>query len=530
MRSETRVHRLTSRRSRNSSTAPPSYRVLGPLEVVGDGVPLPLGGPKQRIVLAHLILNAGRFVSVDRLIDALWAEEPPDTARGSLQAYVSRLRSVLGTSAIEGGAPGYRLRVEADDVDVNRFERLLQEARRSSTDPQSALGMLTEALDLWRGPALADLSNEPSLSAEIARLAELRLQAIEERIEAGLDLGRHTDAVAELEGLTREYPLRERLWGELMLALYRSDRQADALAAYERARSLLADELGIDASRELQDLHARILRQDPTLDLQGEPLRGYRLLEQIGEGAFGVVYRATQPLIGREVAIKAVHPELANHPDFVRRFEREAQIVARLEHPHVVPLYDYWREPDAAYLVMRFLRGGSLEDLLADGALEPDRAASILDQTAASLSAAQRQSIVDRDVKPGNILLDEEGNAYLTDFGVALDVGAPESTTGTMMRGTPAYLSPEQIRLEPALRQSDVYALGVVLYEMLAGAHPFPESSLTVLLEKHLREPLPPIRLVRSDLPSEVGDVIVKATAKVADERFPDPLDLAVAF
>ena len=104
--------------------------------------------------------------------------------------------------------------------------------------------------------------------------------------------------------------------------------------------------------------------QDPELDLKGEPLRGYRLLEQIGEGAFGVVYRATQPQIGREVAIKAVHPELANHPDFVRRFEREAQIVARLEHPHIVPLYDYWREPDAAYLVMRFLRGGSVEDLL----------------------------------------------------------------------------------------------------------------------------------------------------------------------
>ena len=290
-----------------------------------------------------------------------------------------------------------------------------------------------------------------------------------------------------------------------MLALYRADRQADALGAFERARAILADELGIDPSPRLQELHARILRQDPGLDLKGEPLRGYRLLDQIGEGAFGVVYRATQPQIGREVAIKAVHPELANHPDFVRRFEREAQIVARLEHPHIVPLYDYWREPDAAYLVMRYLRGGSLEDLLADGPLEPARAASILDQMAAALSAAHRQGIVHRDVKPGNVLLDEEGNAYLTDFGVALDVGAPEKTSGTMMRGTPAYLSPEQIRLEPAVPASDVYALGVVLYEMLTGEHPFPASSLTALLDQHLRDPLPSVRQARPDATGRRG-------------------------
>ena len=247
-------------------------------------------------------------------------------------------------------------------------------ARGNGSDPRVTDEILAEALELWRGPALADLSGEPSLTGEIARLEELRLQALEEKIEARLDLGRHVQVIAELEGLTQAHPLRERLWGGLMLALYRSDRQAEALAAFERARTVLAEELGIDPSRDLQLLHERILRQDPELDLKGEPLRGYRLLEQIGEGAFGVVYRATQPQVGREVAVKAVAPELANHPDFVRRFEREAQIVARLEHPHIVPLYDYWREPDAAYLVMRFLRGGSVEDLLRSGPLDPERA------------------------------------------------------------------------------------------------------------------------------------------------------------
>jgi WD40 repeat protein/DNA-binding SARP family transcriptional activator len=529
MRSETRDRRRVSRSARRPTPRPARFRVLGPLEVSGEGGALPLGGPKQRTALAHLILNANQVVAAERLIDALWGEEPPDTARGTLQTYVSRLRSVLGSSAIEGRAPGYLLRVEPDEIDALRFERLLRDTRRSDGEPRAAAATLAEALDLWRGPALADLATEPSLAPEIARLEELRLQATEEALDIDLDLGRQTEAVAQLEALTREHPLRERLWDELMLALYRVDRQADALGAFERARAILADELGIDPSRELQELHARILRQDPDLDLKGEPLRGYRLLDQIGEGAFGVVYRATQPQIGREVAIKAVHPELANHPDFVRRFEREAQIVARLEHPHVVPLYDYWREPDAAYLVMRYLRGGSLEDLLADGPLEPARAASILDQMAAALSAAHRQGIVHRDVKPGNVLLDEEGNAYLTDFGVALDVGAPEKTSGTMMRGTPAYLSPEQIRLEPAVPASDVYALGVVLYEMLTGEHPFPASSLTALLDQHLRDPLPSLRQARPDLPVGVDDVIAKATAKVVEDRFADPLELALA-
>jgi serine/threonine protein kinase len=520
------VPRLEGREYRR----PVRFGVLGPLEVSGQDGPLSLGGPKQRIVLAHLVLGANKVVSAERLIDALWAEDLPEDPRSTLQVYVSRLRSVLGSENVEARAPGYLLRAEREEVDALRFEDLLGEARSNGNEPRATDRILTEALALWRGPALSDLAREPSLAGEISRLEELRIQAIEEKIAAELELGHHAKVVAELEGLTASHPLRERLWGELMLALYRSARQGEALAAFERARTILSEELGIDPSQDLRQLHEQILHQDPDLDLKGEPLRGYRLVEQIGEGAFGVVYRATQPQIGREVAIKAVPPELANHPDFVRRFEREAQIVARLEHPHIVPLYDYWREPDAAYLVMRYLRGGSVEELIKAGPIEPERSAQVLDQVAAALSAAHRQGVVHRDVKPGNVLLDEEGNAYLTDFGVALDAGSPERSTGTMLRGTPGYLSPEQVRLDPASPQTDVYALGIVAYEMLTRTHPFPDSPMQELLDHHLREAIPSVRETRPELPPAVDAVIAKATAKDARERFSEALELAAAF
>jgi DNA-binding SARP family transcriptional activator/ABC-type glycerol-3-phosphate transport system substrate-binding protein len=506
------------------------FKVLGPLEVTGPEGPIPLGGPKQRAVLAHLLVRANELVPAESLIDQVWSGDPPEAARGTIHSYISHLRKALGAELIEGRPPGYVLHVGADELDAGRFERLLREARLANGSPGRAGNLLREALALWTGPAFADLAFEPSLAGEIARLDELRLQALEERISADLAEGRHGEVIGELESLTRELPLRERLWELLLLAQYRARRPADALAAFERAREELARELGVDPSADLRRLHERILREDPDLDLEGEALRGYRLLDQVGEGAFGVVYRATQPQIGREVAIKAVHPELANHPDFVRRFEHEAQIVARLEHPHIVPLYDYWREPDGAFLVMRFLRGGSVEGSLETGPLEPSRVVSILDQIASALAAAHRQEVVHRDVKPGNILLDEEGNAYLTDFGVALDAGSPERSSGTMMRGTPAYLSPEQIRLDPTGPRSDIYALGIVAYEMLTGKHPFPETSLTALLDRHVRDALPSVRDLRPQLPRGVDDVIGHATAKDPKDRFTGVQEFAAAF
>jgi WD40 repeat protein/DNA-binding SARP family transcriptional activator len=506
------------------------FRVLGPLEVTDGKGEVRLGGPKQRLVLAHLLLRANRVVATDRLIEDIWGEEPPEAARSTLHAYVSRLRKLLGSSRIEARPPGYLFRATPDEVDALEFEAKVSQARRSlSTDPAGAVAMLRKALGLWKGSVLADLAGDAALQPEVTRLEELRLAAVEGLIEAELALGHSDELVPELEALVAEHPLRERFRAQLMVSLYRSGRQAEALAAYQRAQEVLGDELGIDPSPELRRLHEQVLRQDPALDLTGRPLRGYQLLEQVGEGAFGAVYRASQPQVGREVAIKAIHPHLANDPDFIRRFEAEAQLVAQLEHPHIVPLYDYWREPDAAYLVMRYLRGGSLKYRLAKGSLTADQTAGILSQVVEALDVAHRAGVVHRDVKPSNILLDEEGNAYLGDFGVARDVSTSPQGASAEALGLPDYLSPEQMRGDALAPAADVYSLGMVLYEALTARHPVASAPVGV------RRPgdgarLPSIREVRPDLPESVDRVIEKATAWDQADRYPDAPTLAAAF
>ena len=246
----------------------PQFRLLGPLAVSVDGEPLALGGQKRRALLAALLLEANRIVSRDRLIDALWGEEPPDTARNTIQVYVSQLRKLLPEGTLETAPPGYRLAVDPEAIDLFRFIQLTQQARAALTvgNASDAAETLREALALWRGPALADLAWEPLAQGEVVRLEELRLAALEDRIDADLALGRHGQVIGELESLVAEHPLRERLRGQLMLSLYRSGRQADALAVYQRARKALVDELGIEPGEALRKLERAILAQDPSLE------------------------------------------------------------------------------------------------------------------------------------------------------------------------------------------------------------------------------------------------------------------------
>ncbi|MCL1692613.1 MAG: protein kinase [Actinomycetia bacterium] len=584
------------------------FGVLGPVEASEKRRRLSLGGPKQRTVLALLISRAGSAVSTDFLVDGVYGDESTQGARRSIQTYVSNLRRELG-EIIEATGSGYILNAARSDVDSLLFEDALSKAS-GLDDPERASQALRDALALWRGHPYADVDGFDELAAERTRLGELRMSAIEHRVDADLTLGQHRQLIAELESLTEEHPLRERFRAQHMLALYRCGRQAEALRAYEKTRNYLVDEMGLDPSPDLRDLEQRILDQDPALGFDsgptvkqasilvadvadprllselspadrdtvithqadalwagaadndgglfahrgsaiyalfddvegavsaaatiqqslaetGEPMRmaigvgevqvsqdetvegppvtraaqliaaahggqvllsteanhalsesggagwvvrslgqhdvdnsgqarpvyqiivdgltsdfpplrtemlplplpittrglpGYELREEVGSGAFGVVRRAYQPSVGREVAIKIIRPEYANDPQFIRRFEVEAQLVARLEHPHIVPLHDYWRNPDGAFLVLRWLGGGTLRDRLAGGSLTVSEAQALLADIGPALAFAHRRGVVHRDIKPSNVLLDDEGGAYLSDFGIASDV------------------------------------------------------------------------------------------------------------
>jgi DNA-binding SARP family transcriptional activator len=244
------------------------FRILGPLEAEQDGRLVPLGGRKQRALLALLLLHANAVVPRDRLIDEIWGDEPPETARTALQVHVSQLRKALGGEHIETRAPGYRVRTEPDALDLERFERLVAEGRDALAggDAERSADALREALALWRGTPLAELGEVPFAPRECLRLEDLRLAALEERVEADLQLGQNARLVPELEGLVREHPLRERLRGQLMLALYRCGRQADALEVYRSGRRLLDEELGLKPDDELQRLERAILNHDPSLE------------------------------------------------------------------------------------------------------------------------------------------------------------------------------------------------------------------------------------------------------------------------
>jgi DNA-binding SARP family transcriptional activator len=254
------------------------FRILGPLEVWDEGGEVSVGGRRPRALLAVLLLHPNEVVSADRLIDELWGEDSTERAHAALRVNVSRLRKALPQDMLTTRSPGYAIRVKADELDLHRFEQLVDEGRSLLAGglAADASERLREALSLWRGPALADFAYESFAQAAIARLEEIRLAAVELRIDADLALGRHDELVGELEALVREQPLRERLRWYLMTALYRSGRQAEALDAYKDTRRTLVDELGIEPGPALEELERAILRQDPALDFEATVPAGVR--------------------------------------------------------------------------------------------------------------------------------------------------------------------------------------------------------------------------------------------------------------
>jgi DNA-binding SARP family transcriptional activator/WD40 repeat protein/serine/threonine protein kinase len=654
-------------------------RVLGPLAALRADGPMSLGGPKQRTVLAMLVQAVGRRVRVDELILAVYGEDPPAGARRTVQTYVSNLRHHLG-DVIQGGGDGYVLGVPPSAIDADRFEAAyragLHELER---EPDRTAARLAEALAMWRGHAYADVDAHGALDAEIARLHELRLDALEHRIGADLALGRHHELLAELESLAAEHPFRESLRAHQVVALYRSGRQSDALAVVGRTRRVLTEELGIDLSPQLQQLERRILIQDASLELvtgprierrvvlvaeldaenwsaarraealtlrdqvladvvdgagativglrgtaafvvfddmevavqkaaalaglaptaslrialdhgdvelredavtgppinrvarivalahpgqvllspeahrvmsggdlvgwgamalgrhvvagvdealaiyqlQGEGLRdrfpplrtghvpppvprstpasvpGYELRERLAAGDASVLYRAYQASVGREVVLRAIRRELAVDPAFIRRFEAEGQRVARLAHPHTLGLLDYWRDPDGAYLVHPFIAGVDLRQRLARGDITPARSLELLEQIGATLSHGHARGVVHGRLHPGNVLIDEADNLYVSDLGLA------QMCDGLITSTAHAYSAPETLGGGSVTVAGDVYALGVMAFEVLEGRRPPHDEGL----------PVPT---------SRVGEVIARATETDPTERFED--------
>ena len=527
------------------------FLILGPLEVSEDGRKLALGGPKQRAVLAHLILRANHVVPADLMIDGLWGEDPPESARNTLQTYVYRLRKVLGDGRLEGRDGGYVLAASIDEVDAARFETLVKQGKAQiASDPAAAAATLSDALSLWRADALADVTEELSLRGEAARLEELRLSATEHRVSAEIAMGAHSTVVSELESLTARYPLRERMWANLMLALYRSGRQAEALSTFERARRVLANELGADPSPELQRLHEQILHRAPELgarapaaaagtaerptirpsrvDLQpGTEVAGYRIERTLGRGGMSVVYLAEHDWLQRKVALKVLAPQLAEDERFRERFVRESRLAASLDHPNVIPIYEAGASGGDLFIAMRYVEGTDLRTLLHEnGALKPARAVAIVRQVAAALDAAHEQGLVHRDVKPGNVLLARQRGSevgehvYLSDFGLTKRSASDSGITGTgQFVGTLDYAAPEQFKGGTPDARTDVYSLGCVLFECLTGQPPFTSENDAGLMYAHLQEPPPSVTANKANLPRGIDGIVATAMAKSPADR-----------
>ena len=460
------------------------YRALGGLSVVDGGDELSLGGSRQRRLAAVFLIDRNRVVSVDRLEEVVFAGEPTPGAATTLRSYVARLRRVVESagsgSRVVARRPGYLLEVGDEAFDVARFEGAVAAGRAGLArgDPTGASRVLRAGLGLWRGGAYAEFADEDWARPEAQRLGELRLVAYELLADAELACGRPGEVVSELEALAAEHPLRESFQAKLMLALYRSGRQAEALRAYQAHRSVLTEELGLDPSPELAELEGRILAHDEALrELEPGELRvrGYRLGERLGTGRDGTVYAAQQPGVDRDIAIRVVPEALANDPGFVRSFDADARRVAALRHWAVVPIHDWWREPGAAYVVMRRMRGGTLRDRLQRGPVAGAEVAELVARVGAALGAAAKAGVARGRVMPESILYDEDGTAYLAD----LPLGTGDSR----------------------VRRDDVRDLAAVVAEALTGRRPSEAVE---------------------DLPVAIGEVLTTALSEAAPPQLED--------
>ena len=264
------------------------------------------------------------------------------------------------------------------------------------------------------------------------------------------------------------------------------------------------------------------------VELVGQNLGQYEIVEEIARGGMATVYRARQKSIGRDVAIKVLPAKFTHDKTFIERFNREVEVISQLQHPHILPIYDFGEYEEMPYIVMAYIAGGTLTDRIVNGPIPPAEVARMVHQIADALDFAHSRGIVHRDFKPGNVLLDERGNTYLADFGLAKITESSSDITGTMIIGTPDYMAPEQARSGDITGSVDVYALGVTIYQMLTGQAPYEAPTAAGLLVAHITEPIPDIRVSRPDLPDVVQTVVEQSLAKEPEKRYASSGVLAI--
>ena len=528
-----------------------SLNLLGNFRATYDGALLP--GFRTRKVQALLI-----YLAIEpqpqprrRLIALLWPGLPQRSARANLRQILYLLRQAVPDSATEAGRGApllianrhvIHMNPEASiAVDVTQFEaRLDRSAGHRHLDIHlcpDCQADLSGAAALYRGHFLAGFSLDDSDAFEAwahDKRMVLRGRAVDALDTLARIAIRRQEYAQALEWADRQLEIdshAESAYCNKMEALSLSGRRREALHTYTTCRQVLNQALGMSPAARTTELYEQLLAGQLLAGAQPiRSVRGYKLQEPIAEGAYGPVYRAVQLAVGREVAVKIVRREHANDPEFIRRFEAEAQTIARLEHPHIVPLYDFWRDPDGAYLVMRYLRPGSLLQALKKGSWTPGRAVRLIDQIAGALATAHRRGVIHRNIKPGNILLDESGNGFLSDFSIATGLRNGQLGPPGERVQTPDYVTPEQLLNEPAIPQTDIYALGAVLYEILTGERPFGNGASSGLIDSHLNEPLPLVAATRPDVPAAVDAVLQKATAKKPSHRYQSVLEMATSF
>ena len=462
---------------------------------------------KVQALLIYLIVETPTVHQRESLMELLWPGLPLKSAQVNLRQILYQLNKVMPDVEQENEAepvsllitdrktiqlhPHYPASSDATTL-ISLLQRSWQHSHSDLLTCADCRTWLENTVALYRGDFLADFSlydsNNYEAWAQVKReyLRRQTLDALDTLTQIYLTEQAYQQAEATARQQLAIDNLRENAYRQLMQILALTGRRSEAVALYDECRRLLSDELGMAPAAKTTALSEQIKGGSLSLATPSQQgIRGYELGEQLGEGAFGSVYKAVQKGIGREVAIKVIHAKYANQPRFIRRFEAEAQIVARLEYPHIVPLYDYWREADGAYLVMRWLRGGSLQTALEKELFGMETAVTLITQIAGALHTAHRQGIIHRDVKPANILLDEDGNAYLSDFGIARDSNANlQLTQAHELLGSPNYISPEQLLGEEVTPATDIYCLGLVLYKVLTGSQPYSTTSMVELIQK----------------------------------------------